>query len=168
MVEFGGLEATSYCLVPLTATQVTFSLLANHRYSTFGEFAMGGTDEAGHPVRERLTESTPHVSGNRNVPRASEGLTLRRSPVRFRRGDGRGGGENHFEADHALADQVLQAAPHSRTEALENRQFPGPVVGPAGHPHPPGRLEGTGHGVRSRSTASALRLPAHPSYLESG
>jgi hypothetical protein len=78
------------------------------------------------------------------------------------------GGENHFEADRALADQVLQAAPHSRTSELENRQFPGRVVGPAGHPHPPGRSEGTGHGVRSRSTASALRLPAHSSYLESG
>jgi hypothetical protein len=49
------------------------------------------------------------------------------------------GGENYFEADRALADPVLQAAPHSRTVALENRQFLGRVVGPAGHPHPPGR-----------------------------
>jgi hypothetical protein len=61
MVEFGGLAATSYCLMPLNATQVTLSLLANHRYPTFGEFAVGGTDEAGHPVREWTTESTPHV-----------------------------------------------------------------------------------------------------------
>jgi hypothetical protein len=52
MVESGGLAATSQRLVPLNATQVTFSLLANHRYPTSGEFAMGGIDEAGHPVRE--------------------------------------------------------------------------------------------------------------------
>jgi hypothetical protein len=91
-----GLAATSYCLVPLTATQVTLSLLANHRYRTFGEFAIGGIDEAGHPVRDRLTESTPHVSGSRNVLRASEGLTLRRGPIQFRRGDERSG---HVWAD---------------------------------------------------------------------
>jgi hypothetical protein len=70
MVESGGLAATSQRLVPLTATQVTLSLLANHRCPTFGELAMGGIVEAGHPVRERLTESTPHVSGSRNIPRA--------------------------------------------------------------------------------------------------
>jgi hypothetical protein len=96
MVEFGGWPPRRTALVPLTATQVTLSLLANHRYRTFGEFAIGGIDEARHPVRDRLTESTPHVSGNRNVLRASEGLTLRRSPVRFRRGDERGG---HVWAD---------------------------------------------------------------------
>jgi S-adenosyl methyltransferase len=38
------------------------------------------------------------------------------------------GGKNHFEADRALAHQVLQAAPHSRTAARENRQFLGRVV----------------------------------------
>jgi hypothetical protein len=38
------------------------------------------------------------------------------------------GGKNHFEADRALADQVLTTSPHARTAARENRQFLGRAV----------------------------------------
>jgi hypothetical protein len=162
-----GLAATSYCLVRLTATQVTLSLLANHRYSTFGEFAMSGIDEAGHPVRERLTESIPHVSGNRNVPRASEGLTLRRSPVRFRLGDERGG---HVWADPGSAgasprDRYLGAAfgPGVRLPARRRESLRG---GPcARRPGAPGRAAfpylGTGEPAVPRPRGGT-RWPSSP------